>query len=55
MRKQLVVISQLITRRQSVSQLNTAALTAAIRTSTVNLNNLVSPIQLKRAHIGLCY
>jgi len=53
--KQLVMINQLNTRRQSVSQLNTVALTAAIRASTVNLNNLVSPIQLKKAHIGLCY
>jgi len=41
--------------KKTISQLNTAALTAAIRASTVNLNNLVSPIQLKKAHIGLCY
>jgi len=52
--KQLVMINQLNTR-QSVSQLNTAGLTAAIRASTVILNNLVSPIQLKKAHVGLCY
>jgi hypothetical protein len=53
--KQLVMINQLNTRRQSVGQLNTATLTAAIRASTVNLNNLVSPIQLKKVHIRLCY